>query len=55
MQFLKNISNILHIFMTHFFLSFDVKEFKKIYIMHQFHGQQPQIRKTKSKNYDLDP
>ena len=47
-------SNILMIFVTHFFHILNVKEFKNKYIVHQFHGQPPQNRSTK-KNYDLYP
>ena len=32
----------------------NIKESKK-YNVHQFHGQPPQNRIAKSKNYDLDP
>ena len=51
MHFFKIISNTLLIFVTHFFLILNVKESKKN-IMHQFHGQRPQIRrKNKIKNW----
>jgi len=44
MQFLKIISNTLHISVTHFFISFHVKKSKNEYIVQHFHRQQPQIK-----------
>ena len=49
LHFLKIMSNTLVIFLTRFFYGLKVKESKKNYIMHQFHGMTPKNRSTKSK------
>jgi len=43
----KIMSNTLPISVTHFFRSLNVKESQEKYIMHQYHGQPPQNRRTK--------
>ena len=47
--FFKIMFNTLLISVTHFFCSLNIKESKKTYIVHKFHGQRPQISITKSR------
>ena len=47
LHFFQIMSNTLMILVTHFFHGLNVKESKKNYIVHQFHGITPQNRSTK--------
>jgi len=55
LHFFKNMSNTLIIFVTRFFYGLNVKESKKIYFVHQFHGITPQNTNTKSKKLWFEP
>jgi len=55
LHFLKIMSNTLMMFVTHFFYGLNVKESKKNYIVHQFHGITTQNRNTKSKKLLFEP
>ena len=55
LHFFKIMSNTLIMFVTHFFYSLNVKEFKKNYFVHQFHRIAPQNTSTKSKKLWFGP
>jgi len=55
LHFFQIMSNTLMIFVTLFFYGLNVKESKRIYFMHQFHGITPQNTSTKSKKLWFGP